>query len=560
MNKRWNELLRETCDMWDGETIRDERLAQMSKSYALWQSIIKPHAPNLPMDGTPEDFKPALLRHQSAGFESSGHFHYGPSHDVSALPSDPLHASLCQIHAALDKKRISSVELTKLSVQRIQSLQPTLNACIEINADQAMAQARARDTDRTKSGQKGLLHGIPLAHKDLLYRENINVSCGIKPRTNKPYAFTGNANVLNLLNAHGHVDVARLHMTEFAFDPSGLNTEFGACHNPWSLNRVPGGSSSGSAATVAARAVFAAIGSDTGGSIRIPAALCGLTGIKPTWGMVSTVGAMPLSHSNDHLGPIARTAADCARMMEALIDAQQLNAQIATPLIEGFRAVYSGAFNNLKNTRIGIPSSFFFDGIDPEIDAVIKSAIQLFIQHGATVTELPPFDWARINALGAVITRVEAGSRVPRLHQLDGLHPEVLERFQEGLALPGTIYMQALSERAIHLEHFMTKVMSDIDFILTPVCRVKTPLIKELEPGATSGPYFRSELTILNRAFNYLGLPALSVHGGFVQSNDGDTLPVGIQLIGKPFSDAKLLGLGATWQKMTDYHLSAPNL
>ncbi len=561
MTISWSELIRTIPEQWDGETIRPEKIAQMSKNYESWKQLIKPLASLLPLDSTPTDFVYELANHQSAAYESSGYFHHGPGAQGTALPSNPLHAGLCQIAAALNNKKISSLELTIQSVERLQDIQPVTNACVAMDADQALKAAKSRDADTESSETRHpLLHGVPLAHKDLLYRQNVHVSCGIKPRNIRPYAYEGDARVLEKMQAHGFVDVARLHMTEFAFDPSGLNTEFGACHNPWSLDRVPGGSSSGSAAAVASRAVFAAIGSDTGGSIRIPAALCSLTGLKPTWNLVSTQGAMPLSHTNDHLGPIARSAADCAHMMSVLVDEQHTPATILKSLTDGFHAVAQGAFTNLKNIRIGVPTSFFFDDVDSEIESIIRESIKLFQQHGATVIDLPDFEWAQINALGAVITRVEAGTRVARLHQIEGLHHEVLERFQEGLALPGTLYMQALNERAYHLHRFMTQVMHQVDVILTPVCRIKTPFISDLEPGAQHAPFYRSELTILNRPINYLGLPALSVPCGFVSAGDSKHLPVGLQLIGKPYADAKLLGLGATWQKMTDFHLLSPDI
>lgn len=560
MKTAWSENIGTTSELWDGETIRPERIDQIAKSYKSWKDLIKPLSSKLPLDSKPIDFIHELVRHQSTAYEPGGYFHHGPGPQSDALPSTPLDASLCQIAEALKNKKISSLELTGQAIKRLQNTQIKTNACVAIYPEQALDSAKFRDEHAGADQQRQLLHGIPLAHKDLLYRKNVHVSCGIKPRELRPYTFSGDARVLEKMQAHGHVDIARLHMTEFAFDPSGLNTEFGACHNPWALNRVPGGSSSGSAAAVATRAIFAAIGSDTGGSIRIPAALCGLTGLKPTWNLVSTHGVMPLSHTNDHLGPIARSAADCAHMMRVLVDEEHTPSSLLKSLTEGFHAVAHGAFTNLKNIRIGIPDSFFFDNLDPDIESVIRGSIKQFHQHGATVIELPGFDWAQINALGAVITRVEAGTRLARLRQIRGLHQEVLERFQEGLALPGTLYMQALNERAYHLDRFMTQVMHQVDCILTPVCRIKPPLIVDLEPGAARAPFYRSELTILNRPINYLGLPALTLPCGFVNTEDDKSLPVGIQLIGKPYADAKLLGLGATWQKMTDFHLSRPDI
>jgi aspartyl-tRNA(Asn)/glutamyl-tRNA(Gln) amidotransferase subunit A len=460
----------------------------------------------------------------------------------------------------LERKEISSLELTTIALARLAEIQSATNACVEITSEQALAQAKEKDQLAVTSNNRGRLHGVPLAHKDLLYKAGVNAGCGIKPREPRPYAFEGTAPIVTQLNQQGSIDTARLHMTEFAFDPSGLNTEYGPCHNPWALDRVPGGSSSGSAVTVACRATFGAIGSDTGGSIRIPASLCGLTGLKPTWGLVDTTGAMPLSHTNDHLGPLTRSAADCALMMRVLMNEKAVSSELCQQLTKGFDAVASGAFTNLKGLTIGIPEQFFFDGIDPAINTIFKQCVDLYKTHGATIVPLPTFYWDRINALGAVTTRVEAATRVPKIRTIKGLSRVVLERFQEGLALPGTLYVQALNERAMHLDYFINVVMKEIDVILTPVCKVQTPLISELEHGSPEAIHFRYELTILNRAFNYLGLPALSLPGGFMTDPQGRALPVGLQLIGKPYADAKLLGLGVTWQKMTDHHQKIPSL
>ena len=559
MTEHWNPLIKLATETWDAQDLTPEQLRRMGISYEKWNALIKPHAASLPFNATPHDYPSTLIKHASASFESSGYFHYGTSPRIGALPANPLDASMNLIAGSIARKEISSFELTQLSLARLKKIQPLTNACVEITDDQALSHAREMDGSLDATMKPGLLHGVPLAHKDLLYKSDVNAGCGIKPRDPRPYVYAGTAPVVTLLTQQGAIDTARLHMTEFAFDPSGLNTEYGACHNPWALDRVPGGSSSGSAVTVASRAAFGAIGSDTGGSIRIPASLCGLTGIKPTWGLVDTAGAMPLSHTNDHLGPLTRNASDCALMMRVMMNEHAIPSTLYQHLSKGFEAVTAGAFTNLQGLKIGIPEQFFFDGIDPAIETIFQQSVELYRSHGATIVSVPTFDWERINALGAVTTRVEAATRVPKINTILGLSHIVLERFQEGLALPGTLYVQALNERAMHLDHFIDHVMKDIDVILTPVCKVQTPLISQLEHGSPEALHFRYELTILNRAFNYLGLPAVSLPGGFMTDPQGRDLPVGLQLIGKPYADAKLLGLGATWQKMTDHHLRLPS-
>lgn len=560
MTEHWNTLIKLATETWHAQNLNPDQLKRMGISYEKWNALIKPYGPALPFNATPHDYLPTLVKHASASFESSGYFHYGPSPRAGTLPANPLDASLSLVAGSIERREISSHELTQLALARLKKIQTQTNACVEITEEQALLHAREMDRSLDTSKKPALLHGVPLAHKDLLYKAGVNAGCGIKPRAPQPYFYEGTSPVYTQLTRHGAIDTARLHMTEFAFDPSGLNTEYGACHNPWALDRVPGGSSSGSAATVASRATFGAIGSDTGGSIRIPASLCGLTGLKPTWGLVDTTGAMPLSHTNDHLGPLTRSASDCALMMRAMMNDSAVNASLQEQLSKGFEAVASGAFTNLQGLKIGIPEQFFFEGIDPAIETIFKKSIELFQSHGATIVSLPAFDWDRINALGAVTTRIEAATRVPKISTISGLSPIVLERFQEGLALPGTLYVQALNERAIHLDHFINIVMKDLDVMLTPVCKVQTPLISQLEHGSPDALHFRYELTILNRSFNYLGLPALSLPGGFMTDPRGRDLPVGLQLIGKPYADAKLLGVGATWQKITDHHLRMPSL
>ena len=347
-------------------------------------------------------------------------------------------------------------------------------------------------------------------------------------------------------------------MTEFAFDPSGLNSELGPCRNPWNLNCVPGGSSSGSAVVVASRAVFGALGSDTGGSIRIPASLCGITGLKPTFGLVSTQGAMPLSHSNDHIGPLARTAADCAAVMQAITDPHALGQLEYQALLKNFEVISQGAVGDLTGLRIGVPIGFFLNGMAPEIKDVIDESLKIFLKMGASIHQVSSEAWEALNALGAVMTRVEASARVARLKLIGGISPDVMTRFEQGVAIPGAFYVQALNERGKSLRSFLNTVMKGIDILHLPVCRIQTPSIDAFEEDAEHSAFLRAELTILNRTFNYLGLPGLSLPAGLVSGYQGQQMPVGIQLVGRPYADARLLAVGAAWQQMTNWHREVP--
>ena len=404
----------------------------------------------------------------------------------------------------------------------------------------------------------GPLHGVPLAHKDLLYRSGVPVGCGLRPRTDAPWTFAGTATVLQQMSAAGMVDIGRLHMTEFAFDPTGTNGELGPCRNPWDLDCVPGGSSSGSAVAVAGRAVYAAIGSDTGGSIRIPASLCGVTGLKPTHGLVSTAGAMPLSHTNDHLGPLARSAADCALMMQVLAAPVAHTGHPAHALPGAFARVAQGAQASVRGLRIGVPERLFREGMDASVAQVVEATLAQWRALGATVHAVPDLDWTGLNTRGAMLTRVEASARLARVRAIDGIAPALVARFQEGVAIPGAAYVQILDERAAWLARLTDTVMREVDVLHVPVCRIETPTLATVQAGGEPAARARMELTILNRAFNYLGVPSLSLPGGFYAGRDGRRMPVGFQLVGRPYADARLLALGAAWQAHTTWHRQAP--
>jgi aspartyl-tRNA(Asn)/glutamyl-tRNA(Gln) amidotransferase subunit A len=470
-----------------------------------------------------------------------------------------LDMDLTVIAACLRAGEISSVALTQQALERLQAIAPQTNACVVIEADAALTQAQRCDAALRDGGFIGPLHGVPMAHKDLFYRRDVPACCGMAPRTARPYAFDGSADVLNRMEDAGAVNMARLHMTEFAFEPSGSNSELGPCRNPWNIDRVTGGSSSGSAVVVAARAAYAALGSDTGGSVRIPASLCGVTGLKPTWGLVSTRGAMPLSHTNDTIGPLARSAADCALLMQVIAGAPVGAGAIPAHMLSDFAAVAGGAVADIQGLRIGVPQAFFRDGLDPQIGELLDRSLATLEAMGARLCAVPEIDWMVINTLGAMVTRVEASARLPAMRAMGGIDAALLARFEEGLAIPGSVYVQILDERAIRLRRFLEAVMKDIDVLHAPVCRVLTPDIATIAAGGSDAARYRAELTVLNRPFNYLGLPSLSLPCGFTET-ETVRMPLGFQLVGKPFADARLLAIGAAWQRQTDWHRAAPAL
>ena len=451
-------------------------------------------------------------------------------------------------------------DLVRTAFDRLEHIQLATAASVEVLHGPAMARARELDARRAAGQALGLLGGMPLAHKDLVQRAGRESGYGMARGT----AIIGDADatVLRRFDEADALHLARLQMTELAFDPSGANPMAGHCRNPWSSAHIPGGSSSGSAAAVAAGAVDGALGSDTGGSIRIPAALCGVTGLKPTFGLVSRAGAMSLSVSHDHLGPIARTARDCALMLQAiagpdLADAGSIAAPCAQAYVAGLDAPVAGL-------RLGVPQGYFDKGLHPAMHAMLARNLESFRQLGVEIREVPDFPYDDVNTLAILAIRAEAAALYEEL--LGPRAPAVLgdftrSRLQEGTPIPATLYLRAMALRGPMLVHFAQTTLADVDALIAPVFAVPTPRIDAFEVMDERSAFLRGELTRLTRPFNYLGLPALALPGGACAAEEGaDDLPAGFQLVGRPYSEPLLLRLGHAFQKATDWHLRRPPL
>lgn len=550
----WAGLARETARAWYAVELDPQRAARHGDAAQRWRALLASASNGLPMDAEPAGFARELASQARA---DAVVIRSQPAL-APAVADDPLDRDLTEVAAGLRRGELRAETLTEHALGRLQAAQSENNACVELFGEAALAQARACDRELARGRLRGPLHGVPLAHKDIFYRDRADAWCGVRPRAMRPDSASTRATVLTRLEQSGALDLARLHMTEFAFEPSGANGEIGPCLNPWDTVRVPGGSSSGSGVVVARRAVYAALGTDTGGSIRIPASLCGVTGLKPTWGRVSRYGAMPLSHSNDHIGPLARSAADCALIMQAIAGQDPLDPSSAPRSADGFASIAEGACADLDGLRVGVPERFFHDGLGREARAVIEASRDVLTSLGARIVQVSDFDWEALNALAAMITRVEAAARLSRLNTVGGFEPELIARFEEGVSIPGAFYVQALSMRVFWLRRFMAEVMRDVDCLHAPTCRVDTPAFADLRAGGERAALARVELTVLNRPINYLGLPALSLPCGFATPAGGLPMPVGFQLIGRPFDDERLLAVGAAYQAQTDWHRRAP--
>jgi aspartyl-tRNA(Asn)/glutamyl-tRNA(Gln) amidotransferase subunit A len=469
---------------------------------------------------------------------------------MSALPADPTHATLVEIADALAARKISAVEIASACIARAKALQPALNAFIALDEEGALAAARAADA----KAPAGKLHGVPLAHKDMYYRAGRTATCGSKIRRDwKPDA---TATALARFDAAGALDLGTLNMAEFAFGPTGHNYNFGHARNPWNTAHITGGSSSGSGASVAGRVVFGALGSDTGGSIRMPAYCNGLVGIKPTWGRVSRHGAMTLSWTMDTVGPLARTVADCARLLGLIAGLDPEDATAAAETVPDYEAACRAP---VKGMRLGIASGYFDEDLHPAVAKMLDEAAATFQRLGVAIVRIKIPDLEAVNAAGSLVTIAEgASAHRPWLEtRLDDYSPQVRARLLPGLTVPAVAYLDAQRIRARTLAQFTDEVFAHCDAVLAPVCAVPVPTIAATDVGdGEAMPATLGKLTRLMRPFNAMGLPALSVPAGF----DAQGLPLGLQLGGRPFDEATLFALGAAFERETQIHRAAPTI
>jgi aspartyl-tRNA(Asn)/glutamyl-tRNA(Gln) amidotransferase subunit A len=469
------------------------------------------------------------------------------------MSTEPALMSLTAVAQAIADKRVSSREVTQSCLDRIARWQPHLNAFMAIEADAALAAADAADAALAKGGRRGALHGVPLAHKDMYYDAGKVVTCGSRIR--RDFVATSTSTALQRLKDAGTIRLGSLQMAEFAYGPTGHNAHYGAVHNPFALDRITGGSSSGSGAAVAARLTFAALGSDTGGSIRMPAHFCGVTGLKTTVGRISRAGTMPLSQSLDTVGPLARTAEDCAVLLGLMAGADGEDPTAVAGPLPDFAGATAGS---IKGLTIGVPTAFYVDDLDAEVAAVLDATIAVLKREGANIVQVELPEQRQLTGASQLVLAVEAAAFHKRwmIERPQDYGPQVLMRLQNGLAIPGVSYLEALRWRGPALAAHLAAV-ADVDAMIAPVSPVPAPTIAESDVG--NGPDAEAviqRLTRFTRPINYLGLPALSIPTGFTRTG----LPVGMQLVGRSFDEAMLLRIGAAFQRATDFHDRVPQL
>ena len=467
------------------------------------------------------------------------------------MSGEPALMSLVAVAKAIAEKKISSREATQSCLTRIAQWQPRLNAFMTIEKDEALAAAGEADAALAKGASRGVLHGVPLAHKDMYYDAGKVVTCGSKIR--RDFVATTTSTALQRLKDAGTVRLGSLQMAEFAYGPTGHNSHFGPVHNPWNVDHITGGSSSGSGAAVAARLSSAALGSDTGGSVRMPAHFCGVTGLKTTVGRVSRAGAMPLSQSLDTVGPLSQSAEDCALLLGLMAGADPEDpTAIAGPLPDYMAATRA----SMQGITIGVPTAFYVDNLDPEVARVLDETVATLKREGAEIVKVELPDQRQLASASQLVLAVEAAAFHKRwmIERPQDYGPQVLMRLQNGLAVPAISYLEAMRWRGPALSAHAAAT-AGVDAVIAPVSPIPAPTIAESDVGnSPEADAVLPRLTRFTRPVNYLGLPALSIPSGFTKSG----LPVGLQLIGRSFDEATLLRIGAAFQRATDFHARVP--
>jgi aspartyl-tRNA(Asn)/glutamyl-tRNA(Gln) amidotransferase subunit A len=458
---------------------------------------------------------------------------------------------------AFAKGETTSAALLESCLARLDAANDRLNATIWVDREAAREAAAAADKARAAGAKPGRLGGIPLAHKDMYYQAGRPCTCGSAIRRDFVPSYT--CTVVERMAAEGAYSFAGLNMAEFAQNPTGHNRHFGDCHNPWGYDYITGGSSSGSGAAVAAGITYASLGSDTGGSIRLPASACGVTGLKATQTRVPRYGVMPLSFSADNVGPLARSARDCARILSIIAGHDPRDATSAREPVPDYEAALNG---DLRDQRIGVPTNALVPGCDPAITAAFDEALAVLAAHGAFIIPIVLPVWEAVVAYGGVMSRAEAGAVHANWmrERPQDYATHLSARIYAGMGIPGSIYVEALAQRGPVLTEFCSDVFTKVDLIACPTIPTTLPTLAETDIDAMpdEGPYDTikkfSAVSINTRPFNYLGLPSISAPCGF----DPNGLPIGLQLTGRPFAEARILRVADAYQRDTTWHARRP--
>jgi aspartyl-tRNA(Asn)/glutamyl-tRNA(Gln) amidotransferase subunit A len=456
---------------------------------------------------------------------------------------------LVEVAAKIATRELSPVEATHAALDRIAALDKTLNAFVTILPERALAEAKAAEAEIAGGRYRGPLHGIPMSVKDLFLTATIRTTAGSRVLAN--HVPDEDATIVRRLRDAGTVIIGKTNMLEFAY--AAVHPDFGPTPNPWDLNRSSSGSSSGSAVAVAAGMGYGSIGSDTGGSIRLPAAYCGIVGLKPTYGRVSRHGAFPVSWSCDHIGPMTRTVADCAALLGAIAGEDPRDTTSARVPVPDYLAALD---QGVAGKRIGISDSYLRQHVDHEVLRLVEAAIQQLATLGATVVEIDlPSPAKAIPALLAILTPEATVYHLPWLREKpDDYSQAVRERLELGAITPAVNYIQGQLLRRRLTDEFLA-AMDEVDLLAMPTGpTAATPLEGDLVTSEDADPALLASLINFTGPFDLTGFPAVSIPCGFTAGG----LPVGLQLVGRPFAEDSLLAAAHAYEQSTDWHQRVP--
>ena len=465
--------------------------------------------------------------------------------------SELLLKPAAELGRLISRKQLSPVELAEATLRQIEHMQPALNAYVEVYSDQLQRSARDAEQEIASGNYRGPLHGIPVGLKDLIDVKGRVTAAGSAALMDN--IATSDAVVVERLRAAGAVLTGKLNLYEFAFGISSVNRHTGDVKNPWNVERMTAGSSSGSAAAVASGTATMALGTDTGGSIRMPAAACGITGFKPTYGIVPRTGVKDLSWSLDHVGPMCRTAEDCAWMMNAIAGHDAADPTSYRRNLPNFT---SGLATGLKGVRMGIPADYFFERLDPQIHTAVNEAIQVMRSAGAEVVnvDMPWVSFGRSINVAILIAEAFAVHET-QLENSGHLYSDaVRSRLLNGSRVTAAEYLHAQRARAKFC-HQMAEAMTNVDVLVTPTVPVQTPTLADVRPAPPSpAPTAGREFPIFTGVFDVTGQPSVSLNCGFTT----DGMPIGLMLSGKTYDDATVLGVANAYQQITDWTARVP--
>jgi aspartyl-tRNA(Asn)/glutamyl-tRNA(Gln) amidotransferase subunit A len=459
--------------------------------------------------------------------------------------SELAYLSVRKASALIRTKKISPVELTRGCLARIDRFNPVLNAFVTVTAESALAQARHAETEVQKNRWRGPLHGIPMALKDLIDTAGVRTTaaCGVF----KDRIPAEDATVVRRLKDAGAVLLGKLNMHECAYGGTSVTSFYGSVKNPWDVERISGGSSGGSAAAVAAGLCYAALGSDTGGSIRAPASLCGIVGLKPTYGRVSNRGVLPLSWSLDHVGPMTRSVTDAALVMHTIAGYDHDEPTSQDHPLEGFLRV---PWESDTRLRIGVPRDYFFASLDPEVEAAVTAALRVLETLGGEIQEVPlevSRDRTVIRA-EAYAYHADHIAKTPELYQ-----PETLGKLRLGADIESRAYIKARRELD-RLRRVTQEVFLAVDVLVTPTTPAPAPRFADWPAKLDDILAAEGVLLRNTRPFNMYGIPTLSVPCGMTAAG----MPIGLQISGPRWAEARLIGVAAAFERATDWHRRQP--